>query len=50
MCVKAVLNVADLDRKDVNLDLIKVDGLAGGKLEDSRFVEGLVLQKDFSHP
>jgi T-complex protein 1 subunit epsilon len=26
MCVKAVLAVADLDRKDVNLDLIKVGG------------------------
>jgi T-complex protein 1 subunit epsilon len=24
ICVKAVLAVADLDRKDVNLDLIKV--------------------------
>ena len=24
MCVKAVLAVADLDRRDVNLDLIKV--------------------------
>jgi chaperonin GroEL (HSP60 family) len=24
MCVKAVLAVADLERKDVNLDLIKV--------------------------
>lgn len=24
MCVKAVLSVADLERKDVNLDLIKV--------------------------
>lgn len=27
ICVKAVLAVADLDRKDVNLDLIKVWGL-----------------------
>lgn len=25
MCVKAVLAVADLERKDVNLDLIKVE-------------------------
>jgi len=28
MCVKAVLTVADLQRKDVNLDLIKVSVLA----------------------
>ena len=27
MCVKAVLAVADLERKDVNLDLIKVSAL-----------------------
>lgn len=25
MCVNAVLAIADLERKDVNLDLIKVD-------------------------
>ena len=50
MCVEAVLSVADLDRKDVNLDLIKVDGKVGGKTEDTRLVHGVVLDKDFSHP
>lgn len=50
MCVKAVLAVADLERKDVNLDLIKVDGKVGGKLEDTKLVYGIVLDKDFSHP
>lgn len=50
MCVKAVLAVADLERKDVNLDLIKVDGKVGGKLEDTKLVNGIVLDKDFSHP
>jgi T-complex protein 1 subunit epsilon len=50
ICVKAVLAVADLDRKDVNLDLIKVEGKVGGKMEDARLVEGLVIDKDFSHP
>ena len=34
ICVKAVMAVADLERKDVNLDLIKVEGKVGGKLED----------------
>jgi hypothetical protein len=29
MCVKAVLAVADLERRDVNLDLIKVGGGGG---------------------
>jgi T-complex protein 1 subunit epsilon len=26
ICVKAVMAVADLERRDVNLDLIKVEG------------------------
>mmetsp|Transcript_24196 Transcript_24196/g.29343 ORF Transcript_24196/g.29343 Transcript_24196/m.29343 type:complete len:537 (-) Transcript_24196:464-2074(-) len=50
MCVEAVLAVADLERKDVNLDLIKLDGKVGGKLEDTKLVRGLILDKDISHP
>lgn len=50
ICVRAVLGVADLERKDVNLELIKVDGKVGGHLEDTRLVGGLILDKDFSHP
>ena len=106
MCVKAVLAVADLERRDVNLDLIKVagwhallplllarhcpcvcsavyerrcvpvpgrafwppcpspptpppppahhtpqlDGKVGGRLEDTALVNGIVLDKDMSHP
>jgi len=44
------LHVADLERKDVNFDLIKIVAKAGGALEDSEFIEGIVLDKDFSHP
>eukprot|EP01023_Acetabularia_acetabulum_P051562 TRINITY_DN5707_c0_g1_i6.p1 TRINITY_DN5707_c0_g1~~TRINITY_DN5707_c0_g1_i6.p1 ORF type:complete len:553 (-),score=109.87 TRINITY_DN5707_c0_g1_i6:707-2317(-) len=50
ICVEAVLSVADLERRDVNLELIKVDGKPGGKMEDTRLVRGIVLDKDFSHP
>mmetsp|Transcript_45182 Transcript_45182/g.175344 ORF Transcript_45182/g.175344 Transcript_45182/m.175344 type:complete len:538 (-) Transcript_45182:1435-3048(-) len=51
ICVSAVLSVADFDRKDVNLDLIKVEGKVGGKLEDTNLVNGiLAIDKDFSHP
>ncbi|GFR45691.1 hypothetical protein Agub_g7106 [Astrephomene gubernaculifera] len=50
ICVKAVLAVADLERRDVNLDLIKVEGKVGGKMEDTRLVEGIVVDKEFSHP
>jgi T-complex protein 1 subunit epsilon len=50
IAVKAVLSVADLERKDVNFDLIKVVGKAGGSLEDTKFINGIVIDKDFSHP
>ncbi|KAL1060657.1 hypothetical protein V6Z11_1Z080600 [Gossypium hirsutum] len=48
--VKAVLSVADLERKDVNLDLIKVEGKVGGKLEDTELIYGITVDKDMSHP
>ncbi|KAJ4798353.1 T-complex protein 1 subunit epsilon [Rhynchospora pubera] len=50
IAVKAVLAVADLERKDVNLDLIKVEGKVGGKLEDTELIYGIVVDKDMSHP
>ncbi|CAM0910280.1 unnamed protein product [Alopecurus aequalis] len=50
IAVKAVLAVADLERKDVNLDLIKVEGKVGGKLEDTELVQGIIVDKDMSHP
>jgi T-complex protein 1 subunit epsilon len=50
LAVQSVLHVADLERKDVNFDLIKIVAKAGGSLTDSEFIEGIVLDKDFSHP
>nr|POE49054.1 t-complex protein 1 subunit epsilon [Quercus suber] len=50
MAVDAVLSVADLERKDVDFELIKVDGKVGGALEDSLLVKGVIVDKDFSHP
>eukprot|EP00388_Colpodella_angusta_P007525 GDKJ01021219.1.p1 GENE.GDKJ01021219.1~~GDKJ01021219.1.p1 ORF type:complete len:563 (+),score=163.00 GDKJ01021219.1:69-1691(+) len=50
MAVDAVLAVADLDRRDVNFDLIRVEGKAGGRLEESQIINGIVLDKDLSHP
>ncbi|KAK6160313.1 hypothetical protein DH2020_003694 [Rehmannia glutinosa] len=50
IAVKAVLAVADLERKDVNLELIKVEGKVGGKLEDTELIYGIVVDKDMSHP
>merc|ERR1719361_2968294 len=50
IAVNAVLAVADLDRKDVDFELIKVEGKVGGKLEDTMLVKGVIIDKDFSHP
>eukprot|EP01061_Rhynchopus_euleeides_P023571 TRINITY_DN38315_c0_g1_i1.p2 TRINITY_DN38315_c0_g1~~TRINITY_DN38315_c0_g1_i1.p2 ORF type:complete len:535 (+),score=273.75 TRINITY_DN38315_c0_g1_i1:48-1652(+) len=50
ICVDAVLAVADLDRKDVNLDLIKIESKVGGRIEETQLVKGIVLDKDISHP
>lgn len=73
IAVKAVLSVADLERKDVNFDLIKViyhfptptpyfslysnfsfkkkvNGKTGGSLEDTTLVNGIIIDKDISHP
>lgn len=50
IAVDAVLSVADLDRKDVDFELIKVDGKVGGTLEDSILVKGVIIDKDMSHP
>ncbi|KAG7356017.1 thermosome subunit alpha [Nitzschia inconspicua] len=50
IAVQAVLDVADLERHDVNFDMIRMEGKTGGSLEDTRLVNGLVLDKEFSHP
>ena len=50
ICVDAVLKVIDWDRKDVNLDLIKIVGKVGGSLEDTKLIRGIVLDKEMSHP
>ena len=50
IAVKAVLSVADLERRDVNFDHIKVIAKTGGCLEDTTFVTGIIIDKDFSHP
>ncbi|CAM0140832.1 T-complex protein 1 subunit epsilon [Umbelopsis sp. WA50703] len=50
IAVQAVLSVADLERKDVDFELIKVDGKVGGSLVDTALVQGVVVDKDMSHP
>ncbi|ELA41482.1 T-complex protein 1, epsilon subunit [Vittaforma corneae ATCC 50505] len=50
LCVEASLAVADLSRKDIDLDLISVQSKTGKSLADTRLVKGLVIKKEFSHP
>ena len=50
IAVNAILNVADMERRDVNFELIKVQGKVGGRLEDTLLVKGVVVDKTFSHP
>lgn len=50
IAVNAVMAVADMVTRDVNFELIKVEGKVGGKLEDTMLVKGVVVDKDFSHP
>ena len=48
--VDAVLAVADLDNKDVNFDMIKMEGKVGGRLEETELIRGIVIDKEMSHP
>jgi len=50
IAVNAVLSVCDMERKDVNFEMIKVIGKTGGSLEDTQLVHGIVLDKEMSHP
>lgn len=50
IAVSAVLKVADLERKDVNFEHIRVEGKTGGSLEDAELVNGIVIDKEISHP
>ncbi|KAJ1656858.1 T-complex protein 1 subunit epsilon [Dispira simplex] len=50
IAIDAVLAVADLERRDVDFELIKVDGKVGGSLKDTTLVHGVLVDKDMSHP
>lgn len=50
IAVDAVMTVADLEKKDVNFELIKVVAKVGGRMEDSQLVKGVIVDKAMSHP
>ncbi|KAL7668831.1 hypothetical protein ACOME3_009515 [Neoechinorhynchus agilis] len=43
IAVDAVLSVADFERRDVNFDLIKVEGKTGGSLDESMLIKGILI-------
>ena len=40
IAVNAVVSVADMERRDVDFELIKMEGKEGGKLEDTMLIKG----------
>lgn len=50
IAVNAVLSVADMETRDVNFELIKMEAKVGGQLEDTTLVKGVIVDKDFAHP
>lgn len=46
----AIMSVADMSRRDVDFELIKVISKVGGKLEDSALIKGVIIDKNMSHP
>uniref|UniRef100_A0A0K8TSU0 T-complex protein 1 subunit epsilon n=1 Tax=Tabanus bromius TaxID=304241 RepID=A0A0K8TSU0_TABBR len=49
IAVDAVLAVADFETKDVNFELIKIEGKVGGRMENSCLFKGVVIDKSMSH-
>uniref|UniRef100_A0A7E4VH82 T-complex protein 1 subunit epsilon n=1 Tax=Panagrellus redivivus TaxID=6233 RepID=A0A7E4VH82_PANRE len=50
IAVDSVLSVADNDLHDVNFDLVKIIGKTGGRLEETKLIKGVVIDKTMSHP
>ena len=52
IAVDAVLALADLEEKDDDFELIKVESQVGGAMDESMLVKGVgvIVDKDFSHP
>jgi len=55
IAVDAVMQVAVIEdgeggRRDVNFDLIKMEGKPGGSMEDTELINGIVVDKEISHP
>lgn len=50
ICTNAVLSVFDSERKDLDFDLIKLEKKIGQDLSSTVLIQGVVINKEFSHP
>ncbi|KAL4690968.1 hypothetical protein H8959_013929, partial [Pygathrix nigripes] len=50
IAVNAVLTVTDMEQIGVDFELIKVESKVGGRLEDTKWIKDVTVDKDFSHP
>ena len=50
LAVESVLKITDFNRNDVDFELIKLQGKVGGSISDSKLINGVCIEKDFSHP
>lgn len=50
ICVDAIMSVADLERKDVDFELVKILHSTGKDVSETQLINGLVIKKDLSHP
>ncbi|KAL0607609.1 T-complex protein 1 subunit epsilon [Plecturocebus cupreus] len=50
IAINAVLTTADMEWRDVDSELIKVGDKVGRRLEDTKLIQGVIVDKDFSHP
>ena len=50
IAVNAILSVADMKRRDVDFELIKIETKVGGSLEDTMLVKGVNHQQGLQSP
>lgn len=50
ICVNAIMKVGDLERRDVDFELIKIVRKIGPEFKNIELIDGVLLDKQFSHP
>uniref|UniRef100_A0A2K5NT18 T-complex protein 1 subunit epsilon n=1 Tax=Cercocebus atys TaxID=9531 RepID=A0A2K5NT18_CERAT len=50
IALNAVLTVTDMEQRGVDFELIQVESKVGDRLEDTKWIKDMIVDKDFSHP